>query len=149
MRSIALATNGNYIFLTDHSGIGDGHIAPSTDKYDVETLNVLLIRLLQQYIFMPECNQTINTARIDSLQHNQPDSSYNDSSFVHNPNPKKDSTGIDNNMPDTWFLKYYPNPCKGLLKVEINANISELYIADINGKLLMKISFFKSVRWIL
>ena len=139
MRSIALATNGNYIFLTDHSGIGDSHIAPSTDKFDVETLNVLLIRLLQQYIFMPECNQTVNTARIDSLQHSKPDSTNNDSSFVQNPNPPKDSTGTVNPKPDEWFLKYYPNPCRGILKIELNANISELYIADINGKLLMKI----------
>lgn len=139
MRSMALATNGNYIFLTDHSGIGNGHIAPSTDKFDVETLNILLIRLLQQYIFMPECNQTVNTSRIDSLQHNQPDSTSKDSSFVQNPNPAKDSTGTVNNKPDDWFLKYYPNPCRGILKVEINASISELYIADINGKLLMKI----------
>ena len=139
MRSMALATNGNYIFLTDHSGIGDKHIAPSTDKFDVETLNILLIRLLQQYIFMPECNQTVNTTRIDSLQHNQPDSTSKDSSFVQNPNPAKDSTRTVNNKPDDWFLKYYPNPCRGILKVEINANISELYIADINGKLLMKI----------
>ncbi len=139
MRSMALATNGNYIFLTDHSGIGDKHIAPSTDKFDVETLNILLIRLLQQYIFMPECNQTVNTTRIDSLQRNQPDSTSKDSSFVQNPNPAKDSTGTVNNKPDDWFLKYYPNPCRGILKVEINASISELYIADINGKLLMKI----------
>ncbi|MFM9946119.1 MAG: carboxypeptidase regulatory-like domain-containing protein [Bacteroidia bacterium] len=139
MRSIALATNGNYIFLTDHSGIGDGHITPSTDKFDVETLNVLLIRLLQQYIFMPECNRTVNTNRIDSLQHNQPDSTSADSSFVQNPNSNKDSTSTVNNKPDDWFLKYYPNPCRGILKVEVNANISELYIADINGKLLMKI----------
>lgn len=139
MRSMALATNGNYIFLTDHSGIGDKHIAPSTDKFDVETLNILLIRLLQQYIFMPECNQTVNTARIDSLQHNQPDSTSKDSSFVQNPNPPKDSTGTVSPKPDDWFLKYYPNPCRGILKVEINAAISELYIADINGKLLMKI----------
>ncbi len=139
MRSMALATNGNYIFLTVHSGIGDKHIAPSTDKFDVETLNILLIRLLQQYIFMPECNQTVNTARIDSLQHNQPESTNKDSSFVQNPNPAKDSTGTVYNKPDDCFLKYYPNPCRGILKVEINASISELYIADINGKLLMKI----------
>ena len=139
MRSMALATNGNYIFLTDHSGIGDKHIAPSTDKFDVETLNILLIRLLQQYIFMPECNQTVNTSRIDSLQRNQPDSISKDSSFVQNPNTVKDSSGTINNKPDDWFLKYYPNPCRGILKVEINASISELYIADINGKLLMKI----------
>jgi len=141
MRSMALATNGNYIFLTDHSGIGDPHIAPSTDKYSVETLNVLLIRLLQQYIFMPECDQTVNTDRLDSLQHIQSDSASKDTLLVNNPNPPKDS--LTNPKPDTWFLKYYPNPCRGILKVDINASISELYIADINGKLIMQIPVSK------
>jgi len=140
LRSIALATNGNYIFLTDHSGIGNSHIAPSTDKYDVETLNVLLIRLLQQYIYMPSCNQEINSGMIDTLQHNDKDSLVKDSTFVKNPNISKDSSDA---KPDSWFLKYYPNPCRGILKVDINASISELYITDINGKLLMKITVSK------
>src|SRR5690606_18417442 len=39
MRALALGTNGTYAFLTDHSGIGNPHIKPTTDSYDVETLN--------------------------------------------------------------------------------------------------------------
>ncbi len=135
MRSIALATNGNYIFLTDHSGVGDSHMAPSVDKYSVETLNNLLIRLLQQYIFMPECNQSVNTLLIDSLQNNKSDSVNKDSSFLEINQAQKDSS----NLLETRFLKYYPNPCRGILKVEAGGAVSEVFIADINGKLIMKV----------
>jgi len=55
MRSIALATNGTYVFLTDHSNIGLTHAKPVTDQYDVELLNNLLKRLIVQYTYMPEC----------------------------------------------------------------------------------------------
>jgi len=135
MRSIALATNGNYIFLTDHSGIGNMHIAPSTDKYVVETLNLLLVRLLQQYVFMPECNQTVNSQIIDSLQKTKSDSISNDSTLVNN--PKSDSFNIVSEP--EWLLKYYPNPCRGILQVDIYSDINELYISDLNGKLILKI----------
>src|SRR5690606_31226686 len=56
MRCCALGTNGTYAFLTNHSGIGNPHTAPSTDKYDVETLNKLLLRVIDQFLFVPECN---------------------------------------------------------------------------------------------
>lgn len=55
MRSIALATNGTYVFLTDHSKIGDAHATPVTDSYDVEYLNELIKRLINQYSYMPSC----------------------------------------------------------------------------------------------
>ena len=90
---------------------------------------------------MPECDQTVNTAHLDSLQHIVSDSASKDTLLVNNPNPPKDS--IAKPKPGDWFLKYYPNPCRGILQVDINANISELYIADINGKLLMQIPVSK------
>lgn len=57
MRSIALATNGTYVFLTDHSNIGNAHDTPVTDSYDVEYLNELIKRIISQYTYMPDCNQ--------------------------------------------------------------------------------------------
>jgi len=59
MRSLALATNGTYVFLTDDSGIGDAHIAPSTDEWKVETLNDLLIRVINQYSSAIDCEQVL------------------------------------------------------------------------------------------
>ena len=56
MRSIALATNGSYVFLTDDSGVGDKHIKPTTDNFTVELLNDLIQRLIAEMIFMMACD---------------------------------------------------------------------------------------------
>ncbi|MGB3548239.1 MAG: VWA domain-containing protein [Saprospiraceae bacterium] len=58
MRSLALATNGTYTFLTNHSGIGNAHIEPSTDSYEVEKLNDLLVRLITRYGRTRACGQS-------------------------------------------------------------------------------------------
>ncbi len=39
MRYFAMSTNGTYVFITDHSGIGNDHIEPSIGEYEVEYLN--------------------------------------------------------------------------------------------------------------
>lgn len=49
LRSMALITNGTYIFLTDHSSIGNEHLEPSIGQYDVEYLNDLLIKVIKRY----------------------------------------------------------------------------------------------------
>ncbi|MFZ4399322.1 MAG: T9SS type A sorting domain-containing protein [Bacteroidales bacterium] len=64
MRSIALATNGTYVFLTDHSNIGDKHAKPTTDQYDVELLNSLLKKIIYQFSYVPECNAKIYSKEV-------------------------------------------------------------------------------------
>ena len=56
MRSMALATNGTYLFLTDDSGIGNGHIKPTTDEFKVELLNDLIQRIIEQMCFVNTCD---------------------------------------------------------------------------------------------
>lgn len=48
-RSWAMMTGGTYTFLTDHSGVGGGHIEPTIGQYKVEKLNALMIRLIKEY----------------------------------------------------------------------------------------------------
>ena len=62
MRAFALATNGSYVFLTDHSKVGYSHIKPTTDEYDVELLKDVLLRLLHEYLFVPSCNDKLDLA---------------------------------------------------------------------------------------
>ncbi|MCX7920578.1 MAG: VWA domain-containing protein [Clostridia bacterium] len=50
LRFLGLSTGGSYVFLTNHSGIGDSHIEPTIGQYNVEYLNNLLVRLVNQYI---------------------------------------------------------------------------------------------------
>lgn len=49
LRNEALMTGGTYVFLTDHSGIGNGHLDPSIEEYVVEYLNLLLVRIISEY----------------------------------------------------------------------------------------------------
>lgn len=49
-RFMSIATGGTYVFLTDDSGIGNSHIAPTIGQYEVEMLNDLLVRVVNEYL---------------------------------------------------------------------------------------------------
>lgn len=49
MRFIAMYTNSTYVFITDHSGIGNKHLEPSVGEYQVEKLSDLMVRLIKKY----------------------------------------------------------------------------------------------------
>ncbi|MEI7024980.1 vWA domain-containing protein [Paenibacillus sp. y28] len=53
MRFLGIATGGSYVFLTNHSGIGNSHLAPTTGTYQVEFLNDLLVRIINDYARLP------------------------------------------------------------------------------------------------
>ena len=50
LRFVALATDGTYVFLTNDSGVGEDHIAATVGDYQVELLNELIVRLINQYL---------------------------------------------------------------------------------------------------
>jgi hypothetical protein len=111
LRSIALATNGTYAFLTDHSGVGNKHIEPTTDKYSIELLNSLLQRIIGQYLYAKNCDET-KTEQLPQI--NQPD--------------------------NTSGIKIYPNPTTGRFTVESKKSLKEIYIADFSGKILQRLT---------
>jgi hypothetical protein len=142
MRMLALGTNGTYTFLTNHSGIGGSHIAPTTDSYEVETLNTLMVRLIKSYTFMPDCQSQMPDSDLpypDSVVQYPFVNTYQDT--------LKDSTILDTvrfDPSDTndviniqW--KYYPNPTRGIVNVLVGRDIDALYITDIMGKEIMVI----------
>ena len=49
LRFFSVVTGGTYVFLTDDSGVGGSHMAPTVGDYDVELLNSLIIRLIDHY----------------------------------------------------------------------------------------------------
>lgn len=131
MRSLALGTNGTYTFLTDHSGIGNPHIAPSTDKFDVELLSQVLVRILKSYTYMPDCQQ-----QLPELQLTYPDS------LVVYPTDSADTVTPqltpNDSIPDPTKIRwsYYPNPTDGVINIVADIDIKELYITDLSGKVL-------------
>ena len=50
LRTMAVVTNSEYIFLTDDSGIGLSHIEPTIGQYEVEYLNDLMLSIIKKYI---------------------------------------------------------------------------------------------------
>ncbi|PHN04866.1 carboxypeptidase-like regulatory domain-containing protein [Flavilitoribacter nigricans] len=130
MRSLALATNGTYTFLTDDSGVGYSHIEPTTDSYDVEKLNGLLARVIYQFAYTRDCNE----APVIAL--NNPVDTGMVVAQVELPEDKK---------PDhpELSLRFYPNPSSGPVNVEANG-IGELFLADFSGKILERFTIADS-----
>lgn len=50
LRFLGISTGGNYVFLTDDSGIGNDHIEPTIGQYEVELLNDLLVRMINEAV---------------------------------------------------------------------------------------------------
>ena len=48
-RSLAIMSGGTYVFLTDDSGIGGGHLEPIIGDYKVEKLYDIIIRVIDTY----------------------------------------------------------------------------------------------------
>ncbi|WP_020567966.1 carboxypeptidase-like regulatory domain-containing protein [Neolewinella persica] len=111
LRSIALGTNGTYVFLTDDSGIGGTHLKPTTDSYDVEKLNDLMVRVIRQFSETQECGAEIN-----------------ENSLV-----KADQTKVE------IKFRAYPNPTSGPVTVKLPESSGEVFVLDMLGKLLRRI----------
>lgn len=136
-RSMALATNGTYTFLTDDSGIGGPHIKPTTDTYKVELLNDMMLRLFKQYTTIPVCNKPVEFVAAELI----PDTTFltpiiDTTSLAQNIDTAKTQVPVVEVKP-TW--KCYPNPTTGMLTVEINGNLVDLFITDNSGKILEKV----------
>jgi hypothetical protein len=122
LRAIALATNGTYVALTNHSGIGNDHITPSTDKVNVETLKEALQRILKQYITVVDCeNKVPNIAEVKI----QPQFLIDSASEIEK----------------TIEIKYFPNPVATLLTFQIiKGEIPEIFIADVHGRIIERMN---------
>lgn len=107
LRAIALATNGHYTFLTNHSGIGNAHIEPTASVYRVELLNDLLVRLIEQAAQLPYCDAV--------------------------PEPPVEEVLDPETSAD---LQLAPNPAVDVVQVTIPEGITQILITDANGRLL-------------
>jgi hypothetical protein len=118
MRSIALATNGSYLFLTNHSGVGDEHMKPTTDAFTVELLNNLMPRIIQQMIYVSSCN---------NQQQSEP--------------PYKVQLNIVQ-------IKATPNPTRGNVTITSTKGLKDIFITDFTGKILVRLnSNEKQLQW--
>lgn len=121
MRSMALATNSTYVFLTDHSGVGNKHLAPSTDNFDVHKLNDLMVSLINRYAGTVECTPDFETPLLDSSQ-----------TEIQVP------TDSASQNYEILSLKCYPVPSVGPINFQVSHAGGQIYVIDANGKVLLR-----------
>ncbi len=112
MKFFGLATNGSYVFLTDHSGIGGKHLEPTTDEYKVEPLNSLLVRLITEYTSIQTCEGK-SEIRFENDPQQQPG--------------------------PVMQALYYPNPAANQFTLELPFEVQSVTIYDSEGKAVRKV----------
>ncbi len=65
MKYLSIITNGTYVFITDDSGIGHGHLDPIVEDFEVEKLNDLIVRLIESYGHVESCENDKVISEID------------------------------------------------------------------------------------
>ena len=113
MKFFGLATNGTYVFLTDHSGIGGKHLEPTSDEYKVEPLNELLVRLITEYTTTETCE------------------GKSEIRFAGDPQQQQQTTN--------WQAFYYPNPAATQFTLELPFDVQSVTIYDAEGKAVRKL----------
>ncbi|GLR18642.1 carboxypeptidase-like regulatory domain-containing protein [Portibacter lacus] len=69
MKFMSVMTNGTYVFLTDHSGIGNAHLDPIVKDFEVEKLNDLLVRVIINYTDPGTCqSQEDNNVVFENIE---------------------------------------------------------------------------------
>jgi hypothetical protein len=113
MKFFGLATNGSYVFLTDHSGVGSKHLEPTSDEYKVEPLNQLLVRLITEYTTLESCEGQA------SIRFEVPDEQQNGAQAPQ--------------------ALYYPNPASVQFTLELPLNVESVTLYDATGKAVHKL----------
>ncbi|MBS3913817.1 MAG: T9SS type A sorting domain-containing protein [Bacteroidetes bacterium] len=113
MKYLAIATNGNYVYITDHSGIGGGHAKPTGVKENVQYLNELLIDIINQNIAWNGCKDST-------------------------PNKQPGTVEIVSN--GQWQVQIYPNPATDYIKIKSSELPDAIGIYDLNGNLVQSVA---------
>ena len=115
MKQMAIVTNGEYLYITDHSGVGGSHLKPTGVKENVDLLTNQVIKVLKKFCLTPDCN---------------PDLEPN--------NPQQDPNYVNFGSKDV-IIQCYPNPATEFLDFEGNNIIDEISIRAFNGQEILNI----------
>lgn len=126
LKYMAIATNGEYIYITDDSHIGDSHLKPTGGESKVEYLNDLMVKLILDYSDI-NCSKPAEVIKNDTFRTQVLTQAQIDSI-------KRQETNIEINGSDGLYMKFYPNPAKDILLVEFSETFEHLIITDLNGR---------------
>jgi hypothetical protein len=115
MKQMAIVTNGEYLYITDHSGVGGSHLKPTGVKENVDLLTNQVIKVLKKFCLTPDCNA---------------DQEPN--------NPQQDPNYVNFGSKDV-IIQCYPNPATEFLDFEGNNIIDEISIRAFNGQEILNI----------
>ncbi len=108
MKFFSMATNGTYVFITDHSGIGNAHIEATAQDYEVEYLNDLLVRLISSF-----------TREMCDAQ---------DRWMGDQDTPMLANAGE--------AVEFFPNPAQDFIALKLKSGIDNISITDATGKVV-------------
>ncbi len=129
MKTMALATTGTYVFITDDSGIGNSHLKPKTKDYKVEKLNDLLVRLIGKYTDRTSCEEV----------EEEEEERSNEILFANNnQDPNSMTTVIKEDKSILNKVKYFPNPATTSVTLQLQEAISEIMIIQSDGKVVRR-----------
>jgi hypothetical protein len=110
LKQLAILTGGEYIYITDDSGVGNSHIKPSGVKSNVDLLKNHLKEVIIKYASNPKCES--------NEQQNTPD-------------PRTIIFGDDQIL-----VQSFPNPAFDYIDIHSNISINKVSIFSISGKLM-------------
>ena len=96
LRMSSFLTQGQYLFLTDHSGVGYKHATPTTASYSVERLDQLMVRMIASEL----AGKTLLATDIIAIE--QPGSVEPDRSQPVNVPPMQVMSGLSPS-PASWW----------------------------------------------
>ena len=102
----------------------------------VEHLNELLIRVINQYLFVPEIKDKQLAEDSISIR-------LREKILAQQDNGLQLTDSLRAQYPDelkpedlAFDLKLFPNPTSGKLNIDLNKDTKELYLCDLSGKIL-------------
>lgn len=119
MKTLAIISNGSYVFITDHSGVGNAHLEATVSAYNVEMLNDLMVRLISEFSEQEGCNTKGKQAQ---------------QQFASNFNPINQGAEYLDQL-----INFYPNPADKLVFVELKEAFTQINVINIVGKIVRTI----------
>ena len=110
MKTLAISTNSTYTFLTDDSGIGNPHLEPTADLYDVKFLNDLMVELVARYVAFTDCEE------------------------IEKKKPDNQQVELRNNAALLQYVECYPNPATDFVNIRLQDSFDALIIKNALGQ---------------
>ena len=118
MRTIALATNGTYVFLTDDDGSASPQTKITSSFFYAEFLNSLLERIIRQMVMVNECSE------------------------------QKGNDILKNTPRNIEDIRVTADPTTKSIIIQSKGQLREVFIADITGKILLRLELHdKQTKW--